>query len=291
MHRQFVFFRQRHQDAAARGAVELCHDEAGNACGTMKRLDLRQRILSHRGVEHQQHRMRRRGIDLPDDADDFFKLVHQLGLVLQPAGGVDQQHVELALARRGQCVEGKARGIRPLRARDDRRFGALAPDLQLLDGGGAKGIAGRQHHLAAFGGKFCRELADGGGLAGAVDADHENDERLLRLVDDERLCHRSKHLLDFGRDHRFDVVGRDRLVVAAVAHRRRNARRHFGSQIGAQQHVLDVLEHGAVELALGDEIGHRRPERARGALQAAGQPPPPAQFCRFRSGIAHAGVC
>src|ERR1700722_8322616 len=69
-HRQFVFFSERHQDAAARGAVEFCHHEAGDPCGTMKRLDLRQRILSHRGVQHEQHRMRRRRIDLPDDPND-----------------------------------------------------------------------------------------------------------------------------------------------------------------------------------------------------------------------------
>src|SRR3954447_1269809 len=60
MHRQFELLRQRHQNAAARGAVELGHHQARNASGTMKCLDLRQRILSHRGIEHQQHRMRRR---------------------------------------------------------------------------------------------------------------------------------------------------------------------------------------------------------------------------------------
>ena len=248
----------------------------------MKRLDLRQRILSHRGIEHQQHRMRRRGIDLFDDANDFFKLVHQFGLVLQPARGVDQQHVKFALARRGQRIEGKARGIRSLRARDNRRFGPLAPDLQLLDGGGAKGIAGGQHHLAAFGGEFGRQFADGGGLAGPVDADHENDERLLRRVDHQRLCHRRQNLLDFGRDHGLHIVRRNRLVVTADADRGGDARRHFGSQIGAQQHVLDIVEHRAIELALGDEVGDRRSERTRGALEAAGQPPPPAQFGLFR---------
>src|SRR3954454_5045415 len=58
VHRQFEFLRQRHQDAAARGAVELGHHEARDASGTMKCLDLRQRILSHRGIEYQQHRMR-----------------------------------------------------------------------------------------------------------------------------------------------------------------------------------------------------------------------------------------
>src|SRR5947199_9608668 len=36
VHRQFEFLRQRHQDAAPRGAVEFCHDESSDACGTMK---------------------------------------------------------------------------------------------------------------------------------------------------------------------------------------------------------------------------------------------------------------
>ena len=58
VHRQFEFLGQRHQDAAARGAVELRHHEARDASGTMKCLDLRQRILSHRGIEHQQHGVR-----------------------------------------------------------------------------------------------------------------------------------------------------------------------------------------------------------------------------------------
>src|ERR1700722_12921777 len=70
VHRQFVFVGQRDQYAAARGAVEFRHHQARNPRGTMKRLDLRQRILSYRGIEHQQHRMRRRSIDLFDDAND-----------------------------------------------------------------------------------------------------------------------------------------------------------------------------------------------------------------------------
>src|SRR5664279_3461869 len=41
VHRQFVLFRERHQDAAARGAVKFCHHEARDPCGTMKRLNLR----------------------------------------------------------------------------------------------------------------------------------------------------------------------------------------------------------------------------------------------------------
>ena len=92
--------------AAARGAVEFCHDETRDSCGTMKRLDLRQRILSHSRVEHQQHGVRRRRVDLLDDANHLFELVHQLRFVLQAARGVDQQHIEFAFARRRYRVEG-----------------------------------------------------------------------------------------------------------------------------------------------------------------------------------------
>src|SRR6266403_381896 len=88
VHREFVLLGQRNQDAAARGAVEFCHHQPRDARCTMKRLDLRQRVLSHRGIEHQQHRVRRRCIDLLDDAHDLFKLVHQFGLVLQPPCGI-----------------------------------------------------------------------------------------------------------------------------------------------------------------------------------------------------------
>ncbi len=47
--------------------------------------------------------------------------------------------------------------------------------LQLLDGGGAEGVAGGEHHGFALAAEALGELADGGGLAGAVDADEEDD--------------------------------------------------------------------------------------------------------------------
>jgi hypothetical protein len=66
----------------------------------MKCIDLRERVLSHRGVEHKENGMRRRVIDLSDDANDLFQFVHQFGLVLQPPGGIDQEHIALLVARR-----------------------------------------------------------------------------------------------------------------------------------------------------------------------------------------------
>ena len=57
---------------------------------------------------------------------------------------------------------------------------AVRPDAQLLDGRGAKRVARGEHHVFARVGEAARELADGGGLAGAVHADHQHHEGLAR---------------------------------------------------------------------------------------------------------------
>ena len=84
---------ERHQNAAAGGAVELGHHQTGHAGDLAEDLDLAKRVLPDGGVEHEQHRVRRVGVDLADDADDLLQLVHQLVAVLQAAGGVDEQHI------------------------------------------------------------------------------------------------------------------------------------------------------------------------------------------------------
>ena len=54
--------RQRHQDAALGGAVQLGHDQAGERHGRLEGLDLGDRVLAGGGIQHQQHGMRRGGI-------------------------------------------------------------------------------------------------------------------------------------------------------------------------------------------------------------------------------------
>ncbi len=54
-----------------------------------------------------------------------------------------------------------------------------APGLQLVGGGGAEGVRGAQHHAAAVGDQDAGQLADGGGLAGAVDADDQQHRGLV----------------------------------------------------------------------------------------------------------------
>ncbi len=62
---------QRHDDAGAGAAVELCHDQAGEVDHFFKGFDLADRVLADGGVQREQDRVRRAGVDFADDADDF----------------------------------------------------------------------------------------------------------------------------------------------------------------------------------------------------------------------------
>ena len=263
MHRHAETLGDGDEDAAARGAVELGHHEAGDARGAPELLDLRQRVLADRGVEHEQHRMRRAGVDLLHHAHDLFELGHQLASVLQPPRGVDEEEIDGGAARRSERVEREPGRVGALLARDDLRAGAAAPDLELIDRGCAERVAGRQHHAAAFGAKARRELADRGGLARAVDADDQNDERFRTGIDRQRSCDRREHLLDFAGEDRLHLVGGDRLLVARGRDGCDDASRRRDAEVGADEHVFQLCEHRGVEPALRHQIRDRAADRRR----------------------------
>ena len=75
-------------------------------------------------------------------------------------------------------LEGDAGRVAALGAADDVDADPLAPGGELLDGGGAEGVGRAQHDRAVLGDQDPGDLADGGGLAGAVDADDEDDAGL-----------------------------------------------------------------------------------------------------------------
>ena len=71
------------------------------------------------------------------------------------------------------AVEDHGSGIGALMLADDHGAGALRPDLQLVGSGGAEGVACNQQNLLALLDQPGGDLADGGGLAHAVDADDQ----------------------------------------------------------------------------------------------------------------------
>ncbi len=93
--------------------VELRHHEAGDARDAAENLDLRHGILSDRGIEYEQHRMRRRGIDFFHDTNDFFKFRHEFGAVLQAACRIHQQHIGVLVLRCLDRVEGQSAASLP----------------------------------------------------------------------------------------------------------------------------------------------------------------------------------
>src|SRR5579883_418405 len=180
MDRQVEFLGYGDENSAARSPVELGHDEARHSGAAAENLDLRQRILSDRRVEHEENGVRGRRIELLHYAHDLFEFGHQLGSVLQPPGRVHDQNVGARLARALKRIISEACRIRAALACNDFAAEPLAPDLQLFDGSGAKSVAGDQHHALAFVSQSGSELADRRGLARAIDADHEDDERPAR---------------------------------------------------------------------------------------------------------------
>jgi hypothetical protein len=68
-------------------------------------------------------------------------------------------------------IEDDRRGSGAAAMLDDVGAGAPAPGVELLDGGGAKGVRGDEQDFLAGRAVLCRELADRGGLADAVDAE------------------------------------------------------------------------------------------------------------------------
>ena len=91
--------------------------------------------------------MGRGGVELFHHAVDFLQFSHQIGFVLQPARSVNKQHIDALFAGAGEGVISEASGISAgAVARHHFAAGALTPDFQLLDCGGAEGVGGGHHH-------------------------------------------------------------------------------------------------------------------------------------------------
>ena len=119
MDRQRKFVRQRHEHAAARGAVKFGHDETGDAGDLGEGLRLTERVLADGGVERQHHVMRRSLVELSDHADNFRQLLHQFFLVLQSAGGINHQNIGARGLRLLDRVISEACGVGADAAGDD----------------------------------------------------------------------------------------------------------------------------------------------------------------------------
>ena len=124
--------------------------------------------------------MRRIGQGFGDHAFDLFDLFHQMRLRGQPPGGVGQHHIDVARLRGMHRIVDHRRRIAAL-LRDDGDVVALAPGDELFARRRAKGVARRQQYRQALALQIFRQLADGRGLARAIDTHHHDDERFMGM--------------------------------------------------------------------------------------------------------------
>ena len=94
---------------------------------------------------------------------------------MEPAGGVDEDHVGVGFHPLAHGVKRNGCGIGGLGTADGGGANATPPSLQLIGGGGTEGVGRPEQHLMSHGHQDAGELAGGGGFPGAVDSHDEND--------------------------------------------------------------------------------------------------------------------
>ena len=90
-------------------------DQAGDTDRLMELTGLGQRVLPDRGVQHEEHFVRRTRTFLRDDSGDLAEFVHEIRFRVQPAGRIDQDHIHLPSFRGGNPIEATAAGSAPWR--------------------------------------------------------------------------------------------------------------------------------------------------------------------------------
>ena len=139
-----------------------------------------------------------------NDAVDLCQFLHQILLIMQTSCGVADQHITAScLCRINGVIDHRCR-VRAFGVLDDIHAGTLCPDLQLVNGSRTERICRSDQHLFALAFQLMAQLADGGGLACAVDADHHDDGGLCGIF--QRLI-LAQHLCNDLLDHAHDLLG------------------------------------------------------------------------------------
>ena len=181
--------------------------------------------------------------------------VHQLLVHGQTAGGIHDHHAVAFGLRLRDGGLGDLDRILLAVLSVHRHADALAQHFQLLDGGGAESVAGREEHLHALLGLDMKgQLAGERGLTGTVQTRDQHDAGIPLHVDILRLrAHELRELVVHDLDHhllrlhRRQHVRADGLVLHAVA----EVLRHLVAHVRVQQRLADVLD-GLRHIDLGD---------------------------------------
>ena len=107
---------------------------------------LLERVAAGGGIDHEQGEVRGAVVLLGDGAADFSQLFHQVVACVDATGGVADEKLRAVGDRLLMRVKADRRGIGIRVAGDHWDAESIAPALELLDGGSAKGIGGGEQH-------------------------------------------------------------------------------------------------------------------------------------------------
>ena len=261
----------RDHDAAARGAIELGQHQARDAERGVKLLRLRQRVLALIGIEHQQHLVRRLGHRRAAMTRLTFlsSSIRCVWLCSRPAVSASSTSMPRACADLS-ASKITAPGSAPVCCALNSDAGALGPDVQLFDGGGAEGIAGGEQHAQAL-----RRAARRASLPMLVVLPEpltptiSTTNGLVPRVDLQRLLAGLEHLgqaLAQRVEQRLDIVElvpRDAAIEIC-----QDLAGGLDADIGGQQARLEILEHRGVDLAPAQQAAQVARDRGAAAIEA-----------------------
>ncbi|CAM5711132.1 hypothetical protein MAUB1S_04213 [Mycolicibacterium aubagnense] len=198
---------------------------------------------------------------------------------MQAARRVDHDHVGTRCDALVDGVERHGGRIGALGTAHDVGADAGAPALQLVGSGGAEGVGRPEHDAAAVGDQHPGQFADGGGLAGSVDPDHEQHRRFVGV----RECPDGP--VQVGPQFLDQHLAQHRAGIGLGAHvglghpaAQRGDDRFSGDrpQVGDQQGVFDGLPGVLIQVAAAQQTQHAATQRGLRLGQATPQPLQPA---------------
>ena len=253
---------QTQRRAAARVAVEL----GQNGAGDLQRLvEMRGHVdgfLAGGGVEHEQDFLRLHEVAQPDE------FLHQRLVNLQPAGGIENQNVAAVGLGKIEGFAGNFQNIRFAAFDEDGNLNLFAERFQLVHRRRAVNVRRHEQRLASLFLEQPRELAARSGFARAVQTDHQDAAGIAAEI--QRGVGRAEQV------HEFVVDDFDDLLAGLDAL----------DDFRADGLGFDALDEIAGDLEIHVGFQQRHADLAQGIGDVGlGNFPEPAQSCGRRSGV------
>ena len=110
---------------------------------------------------------------------NFRQLVHQIHFVVQPTGGIDNNHISIVGFCRSQGIIGHRSRIRAHFLFDDRHAGTLTPNHQLLYRSSPESIGSAQIHFFSGLCELISQFTDSCCFTNAIDTHHHDYIRFI----------------------------------------------------------------------------------------------------------------